>query len=241
MPKTIRLASNAGTPIFVDDSVVDGPGRRTVVFVQGCPIRCPGCQNQHLWNSDGGVEVDVETVAATLLDAGQPVTISGGEPLAQADAVAELLLILKLQRPDLHVIVYTGLAVEDIFEYRDCWTEAIEVLYLADVLVDGPYVSYLDHDWMQWRGSANQRAIDVKASLGPDPETGQLYLEQVVTLDWDTPAITIGQGGDVVATAGLMSDLFGYDAVETRRCGGTKEMEACGAECSIPPFSHLRP
>jgi hypothetical protein len=88
-----------------------------------------------------------------------------------------------------------------------------EVLDLAHVLVDGPYVAALDHPGMQYRGSANQRAIDLRAMA----QTGQ-----VMTLDWDTPEIIITPGGDVLGAAPVIAQLAGLGTVgAARRCGET--------------------
>ena len=193
-------------------SYVDGPGQRAVLYLQGCPIRCGGCQSPGLWPADGGTEMDVSEVAAKLLDTGLPVTISGGEPLAQAQGVAELLIELRIQRPDLHVVVYTGFVFGDILDTLVLANPGtISILFEADVLVDGPFQPEDDHDWVQWRGSSNQRPIDMrstfKATHGP-----------LTLLDWDTQTVTVTADGDVVGTAGMMDELFDKPG-PTRMCG----------------------
>lgn len=206
-----------------ESSYVDGPGRRAVLFLQGCLNECPGCQNRHLWALDGGVEMSTDEVAARLLDTGLPITISGGEPMLQAEALAEMLGHINVQDPKREIVVYTGLVIEDIFEWRDFWPEMIEVLYLADVLVDGPYMAELDHDGMQWRGSSNQRVIDLGESIIIDLVEERLWLGEIVTLDWDTPALTITEDG-IVGAKGVIEQLFGDAQAElTRMCGQTVE------------------
>jgi len=203
-------------------SYVDGPGRRAVLYLAGCPIQCPGCQSRHLWPEDNepghaGLAMDVDEVAARLLDTGLPVTISGGEPLAQAAAVAELLIELRIQQPEVHIVVYTGFVVEDILDTLTQATPEIWViLQFANVLVDGPFQPEDDHDWVQWRGSRNQRPIDLRA-------TWAQAWRFLALLDWDTPTLTVTTDGDLVGAAGTMAELFEPEAVTpARMCGQTK-------------------
>lgn len=132
-----------------------GPGRRAVIWVQGCPIHCPGCVVPDTWAFEGGHRTDVESMTTWVL--AQPdidgLTLSGGEPMAQAGALAELVTRVRAQR-DLSVMSYTG--------YRFEWLRAhgsanqYRLLGLLDLLVDGPYVQD-QHGPRRWRGSINQR------------------------------------------------------------------------------------
>lgn len=204
---------------IVHESHVDGPGERAVVYLQGCPIHCPGCQSPHLWDESGGTEWTVEDLTAELLDANKPVTISGGEPFAQADGVAILLAMLRVQQPNLHVIVYSGFVLEDILEMAEAIPTMMVILDLADILVDGPFIAGEDHDWVQWRGSANQRPIYLRSSLRHG------WLQNLMVLDWDTQVLTISEDGEeIIGTAGVMRALFD-DLESTRRCGETQQ---CG-------------
>lgn len=199
---------------IISPTYVDGPGRRAALFLQGCPIHCPGCQNRHLWNPDAGHTATVDQVANVLLATGLPVTISGGEPFYQASALAEL--VGRLKAAGRHVIVYTGYALEDLLDVADAMPGVIETLEAADVLVDGPYVAGLDHDGMQWRGSSNQRAIDLAATRATD-------WRKAVTLDWDTPQIVVSEDGDLVAASEYALVFAEIGAVmEARRCGQTR-------------------
>jgi anaerobic ribonucleoside-triphosphate reductase activating protein len=162
----------------------DGPGRRVVLFVQGCSIGCPGCENKPLWPFDGGVLLPVAEVADRLLATGLPVTLSGGEPFAQSEALAELCRLLKAAGR--HIIVYTGLAYEDLLEILAALPGAEEVLNSADVLVDGPYDRSLSGLPPPFRGSANQRAIDLKACRAK---------REVVELDWGDAVVSAGNAG----------------------------------------------
>ena len=149
-------------------SVVDGPGRRSVVQVQGCPIRCPACYVPHTHDPAGGVALPVGAVAAAALDpAGAPrdgVTVSGGEPFAQPDGLAALLRALR--REDVHTVVYSGSTLEALRRRPE--PAVAEALRLTDVLVDGPFVAALAGDAGEWRGSRNQRVI-ARPGDGPAP------------------------------------------------------------------------
>lgn len=139
-----------------------GPGLRYVVWVQGCNRCCPGCVTPESRSMDGGICLRVEDIAADI--ALQPkidgVTISGGEPFLQAEAVAELLKLIKARRPDLTVIIYTGYELSQLTEVD----KAGEVLEYTDVLIDGPYVESLN-DNMGIRGSSNQQVRRLSSRL----------------------------------------------------------------------------
>lgn len=205
-------------------SEVDGPGRRVVLFMQGCPIRCAGCQSPHLWDGAGGREAPVAEIAAQLLASNLPITISGGEPFFQPEALATLVAELRGGDPAAHILVYSGHTVEQLLNRGRYIPEIRQVLNTADVLVDGPYIAARDHDGTQWRGSDNQRPIDLAA-------TRAAHWRTIVTLDWDTPTLIISQDGNLLAAADY-ADLFldlGSE-VESRRCGQSKPHSATGAE-----------
>lgn len=151
----------AGT---VNDSIVDGPGIRFTVFVQGCPHNCKGCHNPHTHEFEGGTLVDTEELfekikSNPLLDG---VTFSGGEPFCHAQALSGLGRQIK--ELGLDIITYTGYTFEQLYEKREenHWNELLEV---TDFLIDGPFILE-QKDWeIKFRGSSNQRYIDCKASL----------------------------------------------------------------------------
>lgn len=148
---------------FVQESIVDGPGYRLVVFVQGCPHKCKGCHNPHTHDLNGGWEVDTSEIIG-MMDCNPLVTgltLSGGEPFWQAEACKELADAA--HRRDLDVWCYTGYTWEQIQAERD-WDE-IHLLWSVDVLVDGPFVQEQRTLELPWRGSKNQRLIDVRKSL----------------------------------------------------------------------------
>ena len=148
---------------LVQDSIVDGPGWRFVCFVQGCPHHCPGCHNPDSHDPLGGKEMTVEEVAKELLSnpLTDGLTLSGGEPFAQAGDCLELAKIAHSH--GLNVWSYSGWTFEHL---RDHGTEEQKALLgEIDVLVDGPFVLAERSLALSWRGSRNQRVIDVPASL----------------------------------------------------------------------------
>ena len=162
--KKIRIAG------LVKESIVDGPGIRYVVFAQGCNHKCEGCHNHHTHSFDGGCDMDLDTIfnqikCNPLLDG---ITLSGGEPFEQADVLSELAF--KVKDLGLNVITYTGYKFEQIkdnTEKRDEWKRLIKS---TDILVDGPFEMNKRNLGLKFRGSENQRIIDVKQTL----ETGKI-------------------------------------------------------------------
>jgi anaerobic ribonucleoside-triphosphate reductase activating protein len=161
----------------VNESVVDGPGIRTVIFFQGCPHACPGCHNPETWNFRGGRELSVSDLIRSLkvtpLISG--VTFSGGEPFGQAEVASALGASLKAL--GLNLWVYTGFLWEQLLNNlkRPGYAELIN---LADVVVDGPFQQELKRSDLSFRGSTNQRLIRVKASLN-DGKVVEWYPESV--------------------------------------------------------------
>ena len=148
----------------VKESTVDGPGFRYVVFTQGCPHKCEGCHNPetHDFNAGKIVKIDelVEDINRDPLLKG--VTISGGDPFVQAGQVCKLLD--KINK-DLTVMVYTGFTYEYLLKNSTDENNFLNLLKRTDVLIDGKFVKDLIDENLLYRGSSNQRAIDVKQSL----------------------------------------------------------------------------
>lgn len=144
------------------ESVVDGPGLRGVVFFQGCIHHCPGCHNPETWSFEGGALKTPDQVWQMLhynpLLTG--ITISGGEPLLQSGAA--LVLAEKTREAGGNVVVYTGFLWEEILK-TDSRTIK-DLLELTWLLVDGPYKESEKAPELKFRGSRNQRIIDVQAS-----------------------------------------------------------------------------
>ena len=158
----------------VSDSIVDGPGLRFTVFTQGCPHRCPGCHNPDTHDPAGGREASVEELAARLL--ANPLTggltLSGGEPFFQPEECARLAAIAR--EKGLDVWVYTGYTYERLLGGEVPGAAAL--LDQTDVLVDGPFVEAQKSYAALFRGSTNQRLIDVPRSRA----AGQVVL-------WERP------------------------------------------------------
>jgi len=146
-------------------SVVDGPGRRSVVQLQGCPIRCRGCYVPETHDPNGGILLTIGEVVKALLDpAGEPrdgITVLGGEPFFQPAGLADLLHRLKAW--GLHTVVYSGYTLEVLARKPE--PEVWEALHLIDLLVDGPFVAALSDGAGEWRGSRNQRLIHHPARI----------------------------------------------------------------------------
>ncbi len=149
---------------IVKGGLAEGPGPRTVIWFQGCPIRCPGCYNPHLWPFEGGLEITVEDVVtqvqANLAAGDVGVSLVGGEPLAQPEACASLCAVLRDMGA--HVIVFTGLVYEDILSLVDVIPAYQAILDNANILVDGPFIRAEYDPDIAYRGSRNQRVIDLQ-------------------------------------------------------------------------------
>ena len=148
---------------IVDDSIVDGDGCRLTVFVQGCARRCHGCQNQETQPMEGGHRMDTEDILARL--AANPllagITFSGGEPFLQPAPLAELARAVHARGLD--VWSYSGYTLEQLCGDGHPHCEVTEeMLSMIDVLVDGRFVEALKDVSLKFRGSSNQRIIDLK-------------------------------------------------------------------------------
>ncbi|WP_174188541.1 4Fe-4S single cluster domain-containing protein [Nocardia barduliensis] len=137
-----------------------GPGTRFVVWVQGCPLSCPGCVSPQWIPFEGGTRVPVADLAADIVaSAADGLTLSGGEPFAQAAALAALIRAVRRER-DLSVLCFTGFTLRHLRNRGDSAVD--ELLSRVDLLVDGPYVA-ARHGDLRWRGSANQRIRQLTA------------------------------------------------------------------------------
>ena len=146
-----------------NDSIVDGPGLRFTVFFQGCPHHCPGCQNPETWAFEGGRPMTPAQIVAEAKKNPlcKGVTLSGGEPFAQANA--EMLELVRLCREaGYEVAAYTGYTFEQLLEGTPDQRALLESL---DSVVDGRFVEAEKSLELRFRGSRNQRILDVKKSL----------------------------------------------------------------------------
>ena len=151
----LRIAGTIG------ESIVDGPGIRYVLFTQGCPHGCVGCHNPQTHDFAGGKEVTVDTLLADITKNPfvKAVTLSGGEPFCQPAALAQLAA--PLNEKGYHLMCYTGYTFEQLLQKED----ARPLLEQLDLLVDGPFVLDRKNIELKFRGSDNQRVLDVPASL----------------------------------------------------------------------------
>nr|DAN37825.1 MAG TPA: anaerobic ribonucleoside-triphosphate reductase activating protein [Caudoviricetes sp.] len=147
------------------ESIVDGPGIRNTIFTQGCNHNCKGCHNPQTHNFDGGFEISLSEIYDKITD--NPlvtgITLSGGDPILQYKKL--IPLVQKLKEHDYNIWMYTGYYIEDLLcRYTD-WDLRDFFLPYIDVIVDGPFVEDLKSLHLNYRGSSNQRFIDVPKSL----------------------------------------------------------------------------
>lgn len=147
---------------LVPDTIVDGPGLRLAVFVQGCSHRCPGCHNPGSHDPSGGAETPVTDIAAKFRNnpLWKGITLTGGEPMEQA---AGCLALLKALPAGLSVWLYSGYTFEEMLAGGDA--ERIALLKACDVLVDGQFRLAERSLSLPFRGSRNQRLLDARKSL----------------------------------------------------------------------------
>ncbi|MBU4438635.1 MAG: anaerobic ribonucleoside-triphosphate reductase activating protein [Acetobacterium sp.] len=156
MNEKVRIAG------VIKESIVDGPGIRFVVFAQGCPHHCDGCHNPATHDFNKGNLIEIETIINEmkrnpLLDG---ITLSGGEPFEQPEAFGELARRSKAL--GYHVMTYTGYTYETLMEKKD--EQRLRLLENTDLLVDGKFEAEQKSLMLKFRGSKNQRIIDLNKS-----------------------------------------------------------------------------
>ena len=141
----------------IEESIVDGPGIRFVLFLQGCRLHCPGCQNPQTWDFEGGTLVPASEVFERIKSnpLAKGVTFSGGEPFEQAEHLLPLAEELKAQ--GYHLMAFSGYTLEQLIQKPEC----LALLEKLDLLVDGPYVEAKKSLELRFRGSANQRILNI--------------------------------------------------------------------------------
>lgn len=149
---------------IVHDTMVDGPGFRTSIYCAGCVNACKGCHNPQSWDINHGKMTSTEEIMQEIMsDPFANVTFTGGDPMFQAEGFAELARAIRKQS-NKNIWCFTGYKYEHLLKNP----QQLELLKLIDVLVDGPFVQELRNEDLFFRGSSNQRIINVKKSL----ETG---------------------------------------------------------------------
>lgn len=205
-------------------STDDGPGERTVVHLAGCSIRCPGCLNPALWSQDPGQELTARDLVDSLNGCrNKKVTLMGGEPFDQPDGLSELCCLLKTG--GFHIVLYSGHPLDypaalpngkivlSLAQMLGRHEQILAILNHCDVLVDGPYLAHLRSDRLAYRGSSNQRVIDLPQTLSKGT------LHDPVLLDWDN-MLVMTPGGLMIGPPGIMNDAgVGEPAMSSRHCG----------------------
>lgn len=147
---------------IIEDTMVDGPGFRTAIYCAGCRHRCEGCHNPHSWDFSGGQAMTTDSIMATIeRDPFANVTFTGGDPMYQPEGFAELARAIRQRTPEKDIWCYTGFLFEQLLSNP----RQRALLELVDVLVDGPFLKSEYDESLLFRGSRNQRIVDVRASL----------------------------------------------------------------------------
>ena len=157
------------------ESVVDGPGLRYVIFTQGCHHQCFKCHNPASWDMDSGQEFSVKEIIRMIKKQKKilrGITFSGGEPFLQAGELAKVAFAVRQTGWD--VVTYTGFLYEELIELADNDAGIKNLLYASDILIDGKYIDKIKTIKLPFRGSSNQRLIDIKKTL----ENGKITLWQ---------------------------------------------------------------
>lgn len=150
------------------DSIVDGPGLRYTVFTQGCFHKCEGCHNPQTHDPNGGYFIDIEDIYNEFInnDTYKGITFSGGEPFLQADSLADLAIKINKAKKNVDIIVYTGYTYEEIDKIiKEGSMSYFRLLNNIDYLIDGRFIKDKASLDCEFRGSTNQRIIDVKETL----------------------------------------------------------------------------
>lgn len=146
---------------IIEDTTVDGPGFRTAIYAAGCNHCCPGCHNPESWNIDNGNFQSIDSLMERIKKSEfANVTFSGGDPLMQVTGFTELARRIRTETRKT-IWCYTGFLFENIVKSK----KLSQILPYIDVLVDGPYIQHLRDESLLFRGSSNQRLIDVRQSL----------------------------------------------------------------------------
>ncbi|MCQ2584702.1 MAG: radical SAM protein [Treponema sp.] len=176
---------------ILEFSEANGPGKRGVVWVQGCSRQCEGCFNPQTQDFEGGVEKNPESVLQQFdLSKIQGLTVSGGEPFSQKE---ELLSLLKQAKSKgLNTLVYSGFTYEELFDF------ASDALEYCDYLIDGPYKKNIPSK-CRWAGSGNQRFLELKNGKIVNDLTESDAFSQ-------TAEIIIEENGNVVITGFIKED-----------------------------------
>lgn len=157
---------------IIEDTMVDGPGFRTTIYCAGCPNACSGCHNPQSWDITAGHEMSTEDIMKIIkADPYANVTFSGGDPMFQPEGFAELAEAIR-KETNKTIWCFSGFTYEHLIKKDKRQRKLLE---LVDVLVDGPFVKALRDEDLVFRGSSNQRIINVKKSL----QEGKIVLQEL--------------------------------------------------------------
>ncbi len=148
---------------IIEDTMVDGPGFRTSIYCAGCRHKCAGCHNPQSWDPQGGHAMTTDDIMR-IIEADpftRGVTFTGGDPMYQPEGFADLARAIRQRTPEKDIWCYTGFTFEQLVDNPRHYA----LLQLIDVLVDGPFVRDKRDEQLLFRGSTNQRLIDVPHSL----------------------------------------------------------------------------
>ena len=145
---------------IVEGTSVDGPGLRTSIYMAGCRHACKGCHNPGSWDFNGGHEMSLAEIMNIIRENDFNVTLSGGDPLYHAKSVAELCQTIKSELGK-NIWCFTGFLWEQVIASPTL----SQVLPYIDILVDGPFLNELRDTTLRFRGSSNQRIIDVQKTM----------------------------------------------------------------------------
>ena len=140
---------------IIKGTTVDGPGFRTSIYFAGCVHQCPGCHNPQSWDFSAGMEMEIEEILKIVREEDFDVTLSGGDPLCSPVELFELTKAIKIL--GYNIWVYTGYTYEEIKDNKILK----DSLQYVDTIVDGRFIESLKNPDLQFRGSANQRIIDL--------------------------------------------------------------------------------
>lgn len=144
---------------IIDGTTVDGPGFRTSIYFAGCNHHCPGCHNPQSWDLNGGTPLSINEIMARIIENDFDVTFSGGDPLLQIEPLTQLAQ--KIHESGKNIWCYTGYKYEEIIDDLSF----IKITPYIDVIVDGRFELALRDTSLLFKGSSNQRLIDLQKSM----------------------------------------------------------------------------
>lgn len=151
---------------IIPGTTVDGSGLRTSIYLAGCKHACKGCHNPQSWDFNAGITMSIEDILERIIEEDFNVTLTGGDPLWQVGKILPLLKAIK--EKGYNIWCYTGFTWEEITQSK----QLSQVLDWVDVIVDGRFIEEKRDISLRFRGSSNQRVIDVKKTL----ESGNLHI-----------------------------------------------------------------